>query len=185
MDVNATNMVASICNLSGADIDILGSTEVWSDLQELGIFFSAKYIKGESFLFTRMLANGTASAKNTKDEDMTASDAINWLNQLHNSVLDKDFTDTSIQVIHNTELGKWFISVVRSEMLIEGLSQHGISAASMATKLQNVIMLLSVGMLEEAGDALSAIVRDGFLTNERVTRYVGYLVQANTIPVVP
>lgn len=66
-------------------------------------------------------------------------------------------------------------------MSIIGLAQYNITPLQMSTKLAEIINLVNLGMFAESIILVSALVRDGFLTEQRITRYISMLTSANAI----
>lgn len=85
------------------------------------------------------------------------------------------------QIQYNRIVGGEFIDLFREECTVLTLSKFGTSEAALLSKLSNVIPMLITGTFRTAIYFLTNITRDGFLTNERVNKYIQMLSAADAI----
>lgn len=92
-----------------------------------------------------------------------------------------DLTTYTNQIMWNLEIANQLIASVRSEMIETNLSSMGLNGPLLLNKLSSIIGAVQVGMFKEAADMMSALERDGFLTDTRINRYVDKLTSADAI----
>ena len=93
-----------------------------------------------------------------------------------------DFSRYVYQVNWNLTLTPQLIAIVRSDVLSVSLSALGLTAVGLLTKLNPVTSAIQVGMFLEASQLLQgAIVRDAFLTEERIAKYVSLLTACDAV----
>jgi hypothetical protein len=109
---------------------------------------------------------------------------ISEAQNVHNDYLQAmtDNVRQEVLVGWNLDVAPIFVAVVRSEMLVVGLSSLGVSAASILQKMAAPLQALSVGMFAEAAALLAAVPNDAFLTTDRIALYQAMALSANAIP---
>lgn len=107
--------------------------------------------------------------------------ANEFLRQLNSESVDNPTLKFTMQCGWNISAGLLMISIVRAHMLQVGLAQFGLNPLIMASKLSQLIALMQVGMFAESVMLISTIERDGFLTEERIQKYILMLSSANAI----
>ena len=85
------------------------------------------------------------------------------------------------QIQYNRIVGGEFIDLFREECTYLTLAKYGTSEAALLTKLSNVIPMLMTGTFRTAIYFLTNITRDGFLTDERLNKYIQMLSTADAI----
>lgn len=85
------------------------------------------------------------------------------------------------QIQYNRIVGGEFIDLFREECTYLTLAKYGTSEAALMTKLSNVIPMLITGTFRTAIYFLTSITRDGFLTDERIDKYIQMLSAADAI----
>lgn len=104
-----------------------------------------------------------------------------FIRQLNSESVDNPTLKFTMQCGWNISAGSLIISIVRAHMLQVGLTQFGLNPLIMAAKLSQLIALMQVGMFAESIMLINSIERDGFLTDDRIAKYILMLTSANAI----
>jgi len=81
----------------------------------------------------------------------------------------------------NLEMSNYLLAAVRAETLSTDLSSLGTTWQTTVGKLQSIVGLVQLGMLNEAKLSLLSIPVDGYLTTERLTRWSDFCHSANAL----
>lgn len=85
------------------------------------------------------------------------------------------------QIQYNRIVGGEFIDLFREECVINGLKNYNTSEAALMMKLGNIVTILMAGVFNTAILMLTTIERDGYLTDERINKYIKMLSAADAI----
>lgn len=146
------------------------------------MYGSGKLIQANKQLLYLGLVNGELRATDIFGQNMTNDDMMSDILYLGDEAESYNMASPIYQVNWNIRICPQLVSYVRGEMLAESLTAMGLSATAMLTKLKDVVFAIQVGMFKEAWQMLQyQIVRDAFLTEARIEKYVKMLKAADVI----